>query len=374
MLATLRRADHLLLGAVLALLAVGILFIYSATGVDSGGSTFVRKQALGGAVGLGVLVALLLTDYRLLRRFARPVALAGLGLLVAVFVVGVERKGAQRWIPLPGGFQLQPSEFVKVAFILALAAFIARRHEKPAGARKGLGGEDIVWSLALLALPALLIMKQPDLGTALVLVAIWFGAMFMCGARGRHLLAVAALFAVIFAVAWNVGLVHDYQKSRLLVFLNPEGTHSEAGYQIVQSRIAIGSGQLTGRGLFRGSQGRLDYVPEDHTDFIFTKVGEEAGFVGSCLILALYALVLWRGARAVALAEDEFGRAIAAGVTTMLLFHVAVNVGMTVGLMPVTGVPLPLLSYGVSSLLANLAAVGLLLSVHAHRHDLQFGA
>jgi rod shape determining protein RodA len=224
-----------------------------------------------------------------------------------------------------------------------------------------------------MAIPMVLILKQPDLGTSLVLMSIWFGMLYIAGARVKHLALILAVGALMAFVAWHVpGVLKDYQKARLTSFINPEADPRGSGYHIKQSRIAIGSGQFTGKGLFKGTQSQLRFIPEQHTDFIFTIVGEEIGFLGSSILMLLYFGLMWRGASILSETEDYLGRLIAAGILSMFLFHILVNLGMTMGIMPVTGVPLPLFSYGGSNMLANLTAIGLLMGIYVKRHKIAF--
>jgi rod shape determining protein RodA len=301
-----------------------------------------------------------------LKRFAGPLYTLNLAALVLVRFVGHTSHGAARWISL-GPVQIQPSEFAKVILIGTLALFLVKHSETIRT------WPTVLHSLLHIGVPMLLIAAQPDLGTALVLLAIWFGMMAVGGARASHLLLILIAGAVMFAGMWHFGIVlKDYQKNRLEVFLNPDADPRDAGYHLHQSEIAIGSGQISGEGYGRGAQSNGNFIPEQHTDFIFTIVGEEGGFTGCLVLLALYLLVLERGVAAMADCEDKLGQLLAAGVLSLLTFHIVVNTGMTLGIMPVVGVPLPFFSYGLSSLLVNMAAVGLLLSVAARKHRVMF--
>ena len=276
--------------------------------------------------------------------------------------IGSNRNGAQAWFDL-GPFQLQPSELMKLALIIGLAAVIAQFRERARPARAS------AWCCSSPAIPLGLIMLQPDLGTALVLVSVTAGVLTVGGAQPKHLLALVVVGVVGVGVVLNSDMLADYQRDRLTTFLDQgsgEGARAEA-YNLEQSKIAIGAGGGFGQGLFEGPQTRLGNVPEQHTDFIFTAVGEELGFVGAGTLLALFAIVAWRIWRTAQLARDDLGTLICVGVLCMLLFQIFENIGMTMGIMPITGIPLPFVSYGGSSTLASFAAVGLVLNVHARR-------
>jgi len=342
--------------------ALGIITLYS---VSRDASTrYYQKQLVFFGVGLVVMVAMATVDYNRFPRFVRLLYGINIGMLLVVMKFAA-KKGAQRWIPL-GGFQLQPSEFAKLIMIICLAVYLQRRQEKIRELPTLLG------SLAYMGVPMLLIFKQPDLGTALVLMAMWFGMTFIAGARVKHLAGLILIGMVLFTGMWKLNVLKPYQKNRLSAFLNPDWDPKDAGYHVIQSRIAVGSGQVWGKGIGKGTQAQGRFIPENHTDFIFTVIGEEGGFVFSSILVTLYAALLFRGAMTIAWAEDMLGKLLAAGVVSMYAFHIIVNIGMTIGIMPVTGVPLPLFSYGGSSLLLNMAAIGLLLSISMRRHQLVF--
>ena len=360
-----------MLGSALLICLGGILAIRSALHLDLHPLDMVRKQIAGVVLGTAAAVALAHSDYEvLLKRYARYLYPLNIFLLLIVLshFGGHEAKGASRWIKL-GPFELQPSEFAKVILIATLALFLAQREEKITEWRT------LLKSLLHVGIPMLLIAKQPDLGTALVLLAIWFGMTAIAGARPLHLLTVLLAGIAFFALMWQFNPGHilkDYQKNRLQVFLNPAADPRDTGYHLRQSEIAIGAGGMGGEGYEKGTQSNGKFIPEQHTDFIFTIIGEEGGFVVCLVLLALYLILLERGVAVMADCDDPLGRLLAAGVLSMLTFHVVVNIGMTLGIMPVVGVPLPFFSYGLSSLLVNLAAVGLLLSVAARRHRVMF--
>ena len=356
-----RHLDVTLLGAVLAIAGLGVLMVYSASrnlGADE--QFFLRRQAVFALVGAGVMALVATIDYRVFRDFAPLIYVGCVGTLVLVLSpLGSNRRGAQAWFQL-GGFQLQPSELAKVGLIVTIAAYAAAH-------RGDLDGRRLLVALGLAAVPMALINLQPDLGTVLVFAAIVMGTLLVAGARPRHmaLLTLAGVIAVVAVLQF--GVLKDYQKERLGAFLNPTENTERAAYNLNQSKIAIANGSLTGKGLFQGTQTKLSYVPEQHTDFIFTVVGEELGLVGSGLVLSLFALVVWRTWRAAALAKDLSGTVICVGVLAMLVFQVFENVGMTMGIMPITGIPLPFMSYGGSATIASFAAVGLVLNVHMRR-------
>jgi rod shape determining protein RodA len=308
-------------------------------------------------------------DYRNVPRYVPLLYGVNLALLLAVELFGDSTKGAARWIklPIPGmDFKLQPSEFAKIITILTLSVYVSRLgpriKEFPT----------LIKTLVHVLIPTALIMKQPDLGTALVLLAIWAGVVFLAGARLRHLGGMALAGAALFAFAWQFNILHDYQKQRVHTFLDPMSDPKGTGYQVLQSMTAVGGGGATGEGFGKGLQTNNRFIPENHTDFVFTVVGEEAGFVGGCLLLAVYGLIVYRGVMTIAETEDPLGRLIAGGVVTLIAFHVTVNMGMVTGIMPVVGVPLPLMSFGGSAAWANLSGIGLLLGIHMRRHKILF--
>jgi rod shape determining protein RodA len=359
-----------------AIVGLGLVTIASATQVTSVPGEpnlgFVWKQLLGIALGTGTFLFFLFWRYEELTKYTRLVYVVNLGMLLAVLLVGHAAMGAQRWIQI-GSFLFQPSEFAKLAVIIGLAAFLTEREGRLERFR------DLLPVFAYVGLPTLLILAQPDLGTALVFVAITVGMLYIAGARPLVLGAVTlgGLGAVI-AWIWahlNYGVwipLKDYQITRLTIFLDPWADFQGAGYHMIQSQIAIGAGGLWGRGLFSGSQNQLHFLPEQHTDFIFSVLAEEFGFVGVVVLLTLFFIVVYRGIRIAAQAKDQFGTLLAAGIVSMLTFHVLTNVGMAIGIMPVTGLPLPLFSYGVNSMIVTLAALGLLCNVWLRRQVIVF--
>ncbi len=360
-----RHVDPVLIVAALALAAVGLVFVYSATfhrlmeaGVDP--MHYVSRQVLSLGIGVAAMIATTLFDYRVYRAWSPILYVGSIALLGLVHLQGTVINGARAWLVV-GGFQFQPSELAKVALIVILAALFHERREDALGLRA------LVEGVLLAAAPMALILLQPDFGTFMVFVAIVFGVLLLARVRVRYMVALGVLGLVAFVAVLNSGRLEQYQIDRLTSFVNPAAADPADTYNVDQAQIAIGSGQVTGQGLFQGTQTTLDYVPENHTDFIFTVVGEETGFLGSFLLLALYALLLSRGIRIAATSRDTFGALLAAGVVAVFAFQVFINVGMTIGLMPVTGLPLPFVSYGGTSLIASLVMVGLLENVHMRR-------
>lgn len=352
--------------AIIAIVALGCLAIFSASGGGPKGIRYLEKQAMWAVLGMiGAAICAAVPTGMYQRQAGRLYGLT-IVLLGAVLVMGSSAKGAQRWVEF-GGLQVQPSEFAKIALIIALAVFLVRRQDEIRSFRV------FLLSFLYLAIPMGLIFRQPDLGTSLVLIAIWVVMLFVMGTDRRNILIFFGTGVVAGLMLWNTpGVLKDYQKKRVISFVNPAADPLGSGYHVTQSRIAIGSGRLTGKGIMQGTQRKLKFIPEQHTDFIFTVIGEEMGFAGAVLLLLLYFAVVWRALNIMSSTEDTVGRAISAGVLGMLLFHIFVNIGMTLGIMPVTGVPLPLFSYGGSSLMANMMAMGLLQGISMRRHRISF--
>lgn len=354
-----RRLDLALAGATVTLIVIGLAFVSIATaGRVDPSAPHVIRQAVAVVVGGGIAGVLTMVDHRRVALIAPLLYGATLLLLVLVLVVGPPINGARAWLVF-GPLRLQPSELAKVALIVLLASLTHERREP------GLSARGIGEVLAVAAVPMALILAQPDFGTFLVFVALIGVLLLVGGARVRHLLALAALGLAAVGLAWQLDLVKDHQVERVASFLDAGAADPRgAGYNTAQAQIAIGAGGLTGRGLESGRQAALGFVPENHTDFIFTVVGEETGFVGAMVVLGCYAIVLWRGLVIAAGARDVLGTLIAAGVVATIAVQTCVGVGMTVGLVPVVGLPLPLVSYGGTSVVASLAMIGLLQSVH----------
>ena len=360
-----RHVDLALVGAVVAIASLGVLMIYSATrrrllddGLDP--QLFLQRQALWALIGVALMVAITLVDYRIIRE-GTPLLFGAmlLALLAVLSPLGAETRGTQAWFQL-GPFQAQPAEFSKVVVIITLAAYAAQH-------RGDLDGRRLAVAMGVAGAPMALIFLQPDLGTMLVFVAIIMGVLLVAGAQLRHIVLLTLLGITGVVGVFQLDMVEDYQRERLTAFLDQEADLQRSTYNLDQSKTAIGAGGLTGAGLFEGTQTNLSYVPEQETDFIFTVVGEELGFIGGATLLLLYGIAMWRIWRAAQLARDLFGSLVCTGVLSMLVFQVFENVGMTMGIMPITGIPLPLMSYGGSSTLATFAAIGLVLNVHMRR-------
>ena len=358
----LQHVDFILVGATLAVAALGVVMVYSATkGTEEAPTTFfLQRQGIFVLLGIALMAGVAAFDYRRLRDWAIPIAGVALILLFGVLTpLGAENKGIQAWYEL-AGFQLQPAELAKLALIVGLAAFLTLEQQE-------IDGRRLATILGIAAVPMALIMLQPDLGTVLVFGVVTLAVVFIAGARPRHFAVLLLLGIVVTVGILNSNVLADYQQDRLTNFAAPDSDADGSGYNQAQSQTAISAGQLSGQGLFDGTQTGLGFVPEQHTDFIFTVVGEELGFLGGAALLSLFAVILWRIWRTAQLARDEFGMLVCVGVLAMLLFQIFENVGMTMGIMPVTGIPLPLMSYGGSSILAVFAAIGLVLNVHIHR-------
>lgn len=355
------RVNAGLIGAAVGLCAYSLVMVYSATHGRATLAAYFPKQVGFVIVGLILVFGISLIDYSRLQHYFPQLYALNIVSLLSVFLLGRSVKGAQRWIDLVV-FRFQPSELAKLLAILTLAAYIVYRKgdmDSPA---------EVARSFALMLPPMLLIMRQPDLGTALVIGAIWFGMLFVAGVRWQYLVATALIVLVVGVGAWQLHILSDYQVDRLVVFVDPGVDPSGAGYNLKQSKIAIGSGGMWGKGLLSGTQTNLNFLPERHTDFIFSVLGEELGFVGGAMLLGLYGWLLLSALRVASAARDQFGGYVAGGIITMWLFQMAVNMGMTTGIMPVTGIPLPFMSYGGSSMWVHLMATGILMSIWLHRH------
>jgi rod shape determining protein RodA len=359
-----RFIDVTLVASVLALSGFGLLMVYSATRrkvAITGGNpyVFVEKQAVFVALGIAVMIIISLIDYQHFRSFGHILYGATILLLAALIPLGSTRKGTQAWFQF-GPFQLQPSEFAKITMIICVALYLA-------SVREDLDSRRIITCLALIGLPLALIYLQPDLGTSLVFIAFLFAMLLVAGARSKHLIMLAAIGVLAIVTVLQLGVLKQYQVDRLTAFLDSSSNTRTSTYNLNQSKIAIGSGGLHGKGLFQGTQTNLSYVPEQQTDFIFTVVGEELGFIGSATLLSLFGIVIWRVWRTAALARDSLGTLLCVGVLGMFMFQIFENVGMTMGIMPITGIPLPFMSYGGSAIIACFAAIGIVLNVHMRR-------
>ncbi len=355
------RPDWILFGTMALLALFGLLMIYSAT--RAGGIVSMERQMIFVVAGVLTFLVTSQIDYREYRHLT-PYLYGLMVLLLAAVFAFPERGGARRWIELPL-FDLQPSEFMKVMMVLAIASVIAphsRDDDRP-----GLSWPKLVLVLAATTLPAALIYLQPDLGTMLVFVFVALAMLFAGGATWRQLTAVVGFGAAIVTFMFQTGRIRGYQMDRIRVLFDPTIDPQGIGYNLAQSKLAVGSGELFGRGLFQGTQTNFQYVPEQETDFIFTAVAEQLGFVGGLLVLAAFTVLVWRLLLIAANGRDRFGALIVVGISAMFVFHVFINVGMTMGIMPVTGLPLPFLSLGGSSFLAMSFALGIANSVWLRR-------
>jgi rod shape determining protein RodA len=384
--APIRHVDPMLVLVTLILAGYGAVMVLSSTiqqqfdaGLDP--NSYVKRQVAFVVAGLLGLLIVSIFDYRVVRDLA-PILYGAtvLCLILVLTPLGDTAKGAARWINL-GAFQMQPSELGKIAVIVTVAAYLAER-------KSDLHARDIAAVCGLVLIPGALIFLEPDLGSMMVYTAITGALLLVGGAKLRHFLSLAVLGAIAIFMAFQLDLLKPYQLDRLGSFVDPNPDVQSSGYNLVQSKIAIGSGGIRGKGLqttacpprtqlarqgddpnlgCADTQTALDFVPEQHTDFIFTAVGEQLGFIGSATLLGLFALLIWRALRIAAMSRDMFGALVAAGIAGLWAFQLFVNVGMTMGIMPITGIPLPFISYGGSSLITNSIAVGLLLNIHMRR-------
>jgi rod shape determining protein RodA len=355
-LGLLRRVhlDVPLLVALLILCGFGLLVVYSAGDQDP---QIVERQLMRLTLAFGLMCAIAQVPPPTLRSWSFALYLFGVIMLVAVLLFGTIGKGAQRWLDL-GVVRFQPSELLKLAVPMAVAWLLSRRPLPPR----------LPWILlavSLTLLPVLLIAKQPDLGTALLVASAGTLVLFMAGLSWWMILGLATLVAAAATLAWF--LMHDYQRARVLIFLNPESDPLGTGYHIIQSQIAIGSGGISGKGWLNGTQSHLEFLPERHTDFIFAVIGEEFGFAGILALLALYLFILLRGLLIATRAQDNYGRLLAGGLTLVFFVYVFVNTGMVTGLLPVVGVPLPLISYGGTSMVTLLIGFGMIMAIETHK-------
>jgi rod shape determining protein RodA len=354
-----RDFDWVLLGFVLLICGLGVLEIYSTTyGTKFAGAHV--KQIYWILAGLAVMFIVSLLNYQILLENSIWFYGAAILALLAVTFLGTKYLNAKRWIRLPGGQHFQPSEWVKLVLIVTLARYFSEENER------GASLYDVAKAGAIAAVPMLLVLKQPDLGTALTYVPVAVMALFLGGIKFRHAAIILLVAGVLAPAIWHFGL-KPYQKDRLTTFLHPDADSQKSGYQLEQSKIAVGSGGILGKGVLKGSQTQGLFLPEPHTDFIFAAWSEEHGFVGALGLLLLYLMVLMRLIHNAQTASDRAGGFVVMGVVAILLFHVLVNAGMVVGFMPVTGIPLPLMSYGGSSLLFMFLALGIVMNIRMRR-------
>lgn len=362
-----KHVDVVLLGAVSALAILGCVMVYSASRnrLSSAGfsSTYYLERQVGFVlVGVVLMVLVMSIDYRKMRDASPILYIGAIGLLVLVLSpLGSEVNGTHGWFILPGGFQLQPSEFGKFVLIIVLASYISQHEQFHIPA--------LVRTIIVAVVPIGLVLLQPDLGTAMVLSVIVVGMLAVAGTRARYLMTLFLMAVICIAMVIQLGVLKQYQVDRFSSFLNQKADAGGIAYNTDQSKTAIGNGGVFGRGLFKGEQTKLSYVPEQHTDFIFTAIGEELGFVGSITVLALLAIVAWRIWRISRAAPDSTGTFICIGIVSMFVFHIFENVGMTMGIMPITGIPLPFISYGGSSILLMFMSIGLVNNVYIHRFE-----
>lgn len=362
LLSHIRRFDWLLLGAVLLLISIGLLSLFSLSGVSA--FPFFRRQIVWAGIGLVGLAASSFIDFRIFRTQGTAVLLFyafTVTLLLAVLLVSLQIRGVEAWLRV-GGVQIQPVEFAKIALVVLLAKFFSRRHAEIYRIRH------LAVSGIYTGVPAGLVLLQPDVGSAAVLVAIWAAVVCFSGIRLRHVVLLLVLASLVGWIGWSFGL-HEYQKERVVSFFDPYRDPAGAGYQMIQSMIAVGSGQLWGKGLGYGSQSHLNFLPEAETDFIFAAFAEEWGFAGTLAALSLFGVVLWRIVAIGQRAGDNFSRLYAVGFAALVFVQTFIHVGMNMGVMPITGLTLPFVSYGGSSLISLLIGVGMLqnIKVNARR-------
>jgi rod shape determining protein RodA len=353
--------DWALVGIVMLIVSIGLVNLYSAaSGMEVSGTPLYLRQIFWLLMGLTVMVAISMIEYRYYSDFAYVIYAIAFFLLLIVFGYGIITSGAQRWVRI-GSISLQPSEFVKISLIVALAKFFQR----PPG-REGYSLKNLALPFVLLFLPLGLILKQPDLGTGIILFLLFVSILFFVKVRRSSLLVLALSGASALPLLWS--FLKEYQKKRIITFFNPDLDPLGAGYHLIQSKIAVGSGGIIGKGFMQGTQCKLGFLPEQQTDFIFSALGEEWGMIGSLIILGLYFILILWGLRIAVQSKDRFSAILSFGVVSMLFWHIIINIGMVLGLMPVVGIPLPLLSYGGSFLISTLIGIGLLLNVSMRRY------
>ena len=370
-----RNLDWPLILAVLALTAIGLVVVYSASYsqlVAAGLSPWHHVQTQLVAFGLGLVAAIIIVsiDYRAWARWSKLIYIATMALLSGVLLIGQAVFGSQRWVRI-GPLSLQPSELAKIALVLVLAkAFEKEEHIQ---SLKG-----VAKALVMVLIPMALILKQPDLGTAAIFIGLFFTMWYVGHGKTKHIviaglsLVVVSIAVVIVSLKGWVSVIKPYQLTRILVFLDPYSDPSGAGWNIIQSIIAVGSGGFLGKGMLNGTQSSLHFLPANHTDFVFSVIAEEFGFLGSVVVLALYVVVIWRGLHIAAVAKDNYGTLLAAGATGIFFFHLIINVGMTLGFMPITGLPLLFITAGGSIMLTSLIAVAIILNVGLRRNKIMF--
>ena len=350
------HVDPWLLLLLIALASVAAFVLYSASGRSL---AMLYRQGAAWAVGLAVMLIVAQFQPRFMQRWVPLAYVFGVGLLLAVLLIGVQAKGAQRWLNIPGLMRFQPSEMMKLVLPMMLAWYFGRHALRPS-----LG--QVITSLGIIGIPVVLVLQQPDLGTSLLIATSGFFVLLLAGLRWRYMISAAILLLPGAFAMWHF-VLHNYQKQRVLTFLNPESDPLGAGWNIIQSTTAIGSGGFWGKGWLQGTQSQLEFLPERHTDFIVAVLGEEFGLVGMLAFLLLYLLIVGRGLWLAGAAQETFGRLVAGSIILTFFIYVFVNVGMVSGILPVVGVPLPLVSYGGTSSVTLMAGFGILMAIHAHR-------
>ncbi len=361
----LKKVDYSLIITVLLICTIGIVVIGSATH-SLGSERYIRTQTISILLGMIAISVILFIDYNTFSRIYIPIYIICNLMLLSVFILGQgsESWGADRWIRI-GGFGFQPSDFAKIGIIICLAKVLDDNKDK-------LHKPKVLFKVLLFAaVPMLLILTQPDLGTTMVFAAFVFGMLFVAGLKYKHIIVAMGVGLVTAPLAW-FGVLHDYQKRRLLTFLNPEQDPLGEGYHTLQSEVAVGAGKIFGKGLFNGTSNQFGFLPEKHTDFIFSVVAEELGFVGVLVLIILYSIMIYKCIKIAKEAKDDFGSYLVIGVVFMLAFHIFLNIAMTIGLAPVTGKPLPFVSYGGTFMLTNMMAIGLVLNVSMRKDKINF--
>lgn len=351
----LTHIDVLLVGALLLLMSGGLIILYSASGQNV---DMVERQVVRLALGFIVCLALAQLPPKYMRRASPLLYFVVTVLLLLVLFVGVGAKGAQRWLEIPGLFRFQPSEVMKIIMPMMVAWYFSERHLPPSW-------KHVLIVMLLVIVPVLLIAKEPDLGTSLLVAVSGLFVLFLAGLRWRYLLGAALLAPLAGYSLWQV--MHDYQRRRVLTFLNPESDPLGSGWNIIQSKTAIGSGGIYGKGWLEGTQAQLDFLPESHTDFIIAVLAEEFGLIGCIALITAYLLIISRGLYIAFSAEDNYARLLAGALTLTFFVYVFVNIGMVSGILPVVGVPLPLVSYGGTSIITIMATFGMLMSIQTHK-------
>ncbi len=360
-----KKIDYGLIIVVLLICVLGVVVIGSAT-YSLGSERYIRTQTISIFLGIAAVVVIMFIDYNTFSRMYIPIYIICNAMLLAVFVLGQgsESWGADRWIRI-GGFGFQPSDFAKLGIIICLAKVLDDN-------KNDLHKIKVLLKVLLFAgFPMILILAQPDLGTTLIFAGFVFGMLFVAGLKYKYIVRAGIIGLITAPLAW-FGVLHDYQRQRVLIFLNPEQDPLGGGYHTLQSRVAVGAGKIFGKGLFNGTSNQFGFLPEKHTDFIFSVVAEELGFLGVTVLIILYAIMLYKCIKIAREAKDDFGAYLVTGVTCMIAFHIFLNIAMTIGLAPVTGKPLPFVSYGGTFMLTNMIAIGLVLNVNMRRDKINF--